>query len=127
MGDVRKLGGFAHNKLSPGWSSGWGFSLTRQTVVRRRDWLIDKKIGSVIRMRRLKLGLTQADLGPDFQKKRVIPRALAMTSAGFVKRWKICGRDPPRRHSWSWARINSATLSSVCSKVSAEQELVAVD
>jgi DNA-binding Xre family transcriptional regulator len=34
-----------------------------QTVVRRRDWLIDKKIGSVIRMRRLKLGLTQADLG----------------------------------------------------------------
>jgi transcriptional regulator with XRE-family HTH domain len=32
-------------------------------VVRRRDWLIDKKIGSVIRMRRLKLGLTQADLG----------------------------------------------------------------
>ena len=35
----------------------------RQTLVRRRDWLIDKKIGSVIRMRRLKLGLTQADLG----------------------------------------------------------------
>jgi transcriptional regulator with XRE-family HTH domain len=32
-------------------------------LVRRRDWLIDKKIGSVIRMRRLKLGLTQADLG----------------------------------------------------------------
>ena len=32
-------------------------------VVRRRDWLIDEKIGSVIRMRRLKLGLTQADLG----------------------------------------------------------------
>jgi DNA-binding XRE family transcriptional regulator len=32
-------------------------------VVRRRDWLIDKKIGSVIRMRRLELGLTQADLG----------------------------------------------------------------
>ena len=32
-------------------------------MVRRRDWLIDKKIGSVIRMRRLKLGLTQADLG----------------------------------------------------------------
>jgi hypothetical protein len=26
-----------------------------QTVVRRRDWLIDKKIGSMIRMRRLKL------------------------------------------------------------------------
>ena len=34
-----------------------------QTVVRRRDWLIDKKIGSVIRMRRLKLGLSQSDLG----------------------------------------------------------------
>ena len=32
-------------------------------MVRRRDWLIDKKIGSVICMRRLKLGLTQADLG----------------------------------------------------------------
>ena len=32
-------------------------------MVRRRDWLIDEKIGSVIRMRRLKLGLTQADLG----------------------------------------------------------------
>ena len=35
----------------------------RQTVVRRRDWLIDKKIGSVIRMRRVKLGLSQTDLG----------------------------------------------------------------
>jgi transcriptional regulator with XRE-family HTH domain len=32
-------------------------------VVRRRDWLIDKKIGSVIRMRRLKLGLNQTELG----------------------------------------------------------------
>jgi transcriptional regulator with XRE-family HTH domain len=32
-------------------------------VVRRRDWLIDKKIGSVIRMRRVKLGLRQTDLG----------------------------------------------------------------
>jgi transcriptional regulator with XRE-family HTH domain len=32
-------------------------------VVRRRDWLIDKKIGSVIRMRRVKLGLSQSDLG----------------------------------------------------------------
>ena len=32
-------------------------------MVRRRDWLIDKKIGSVIRMRRLKLGLSQSDLG----------------------------------------------------------------
>jgi len=32
-------------------------------LVRRRDWLIDKKIGSVIRMRRLKLGLSQSDLG----------------------------------------------------------------
>jgi hypothetical protein len=52
---------------------------------------------------------------------------LAVTSAGFVKRWKICGPDRPRRHSWSWARINSATLSSECSKVLAEQELVPVD
>jgi transcriptional regulator with XRE-family HTH domain len=32
-------------------------------VVRRRDWLIDKKIGAVIRMRRVKLGLSQSDLG----------------------------------------------------------------
>jgi transcriptional regulator with XRE-family HTH domain len=32
-------------------------------LVRRRDWLIDKKIGSVIRMRRLKLGVSQSDLG----------------------------------------------------------------
>ena len=32
-------------------------------MVRRRDRLIDKKIGSVIRMRRLKLGLSQTDLG----------------------------------------------------------------
>ena len=32
-------------------------------MVRRRDWLIDKKIGSVIRMRRVKLGLSQTDLG----------------------------------------------------------------
>jgi len=32
-------------------------------VVRRRDWLIDKKIGSVIRMRRVKLRLSQTDLG----------------------------------------------------------------
>ena len=32
-------------------------------LVRRRDWLIDKKIGSVIRMRRVKLGLSQSDLG----------------------------------------------------------------
>jgi transcriptional regulator with XRE-family HTH domain len=32
-------------------------------VARRRDWLIDKKIGSVIRMRRVKLRLSQTDLG----------------------------------------------------------------
>jgi transcriptional regulator with XRE-family HTH domain len=32
-------------------------------VVRRRDWPIDRKIGSVIRMRRLTLGLNQSDLG----------------------------------------------------------------
>ena len=32
-------------------------------MVRRRDWQIDKKIGSVIRMRRVKLGLSQTDLG----------------------------------------------------------------
>ncbi len=32
-------------------------------MVRRRDWLIDKKIGAVIRMRRVKLGLSQSDLG----------------------------------------------------------------
>ena len=32
-------------------------------VTRRRDHLIDKKIGSVIRMQRVKLGLSQTDLG----------------------------------------------------------------
>jgi transcriptional regulator with XRE-family HTH domain len=32
-------------------------------VARRRDFLIDAKIGSVIRMRRVKLGLSQTDLG----------------------------------------------------------------
>jgi transcriptional regulator with XRE-family HTH domain len=36
---------------------------TRHVVTRRRDHLIDKKIGSVIRMRRIKLGLSQTDLG----------------------------------------------------------------
>ena len=30
-------------------------------MARRRDWLIDKKIGAVIRMRRVKLGLSQTD------------------------------------------------------------------
>ena len=32
-------------------------------MARRRDFLIDAKIGSVIRMRRVKLGLSQTDLG----------------------------------------------------------------
>ena len=32
-------------------------------MTRRRDHLIDKKIGSVIRTRRVKLGLSQTDLG----------------------------------------------------------------
>ena len=32
-------------------------------MTRRRDHLIDKKIGSVIRMQRVKLGLKQTDLG----------------------------------------------------------------
>ena len=32
-------------------------------MARTRDWLIDKKIGSVIRTRRVKLGLSQSDLG----------------------------------------------------------------
>ena len=32
-------------------------------MVRRRDWLIDKKIGSVIRMRRVKLRMSQTELG----------------------------------------------------------------
>ena len=32
-------------------------------MARRRDRLIDKKIGSVIRMRRVKLGLSQTELG----------------------------------------------------------------
>ena len=32
-------------------------------MTRRRDHLIDKKIGSVIRMQRVKLGLSQTDLG----------------------------------------------------------------
>ena len=41
------------DKLSPGRRLGWGFSLRGAAVVRRRDWLIDKKIGSAIRMRRV--------------------------------------------------------------------------
>src|SRR3984885_11931588 len=32
-------------------------------MARRRDFLFDKKIGSVIRMQRVKLGLKQTDLG----------------------------------------------------------------
>ena len=32
-------------------------------MTRKRDHLIDKKIGSVIRMQRVKLGLSQSDLG----------------------------------------------------------------
>jgi transcriptional regulator with XRE-family HTH domain len=32
-------------------------------VARRRDMLIDKKIGSVIRMQRVKLGMSQTELG----------------------------------------------------------------
>ena len=61
---VRKLGGFAHNKLSPGHER-LGLFIDKAAGVRGRDWLIDKKIGSVIRMRRLKLGLSQTDLGND--------------------------------------------------------------
>jgi transcriptional regulator with XRE-family HTH domain len=32
-------------------------------MTRRRDHLIDKKIGSVIRMQRVKLGMSQMELG----------------------------------------------------------------
>ena len=32
-------------------------------MTRKRDSVIDKKIGSVIRMRRVKLGMSQSDLG----------------------------------------------------------------
>jgi transcriptional regulator with XRE-family HTH domain len=32
-------------------------------MTRRRDGLVDKKIGSVIRMQRVKLGMTQSELG----------------------------------------------------------------
>jgi transcriptional regulator with XRE-family HTH domain len=32
-------------------------------MARRRDFLVDKKIGSVIRMQRVKLGISQAELG----------------------------------------------------------------
>jgi hypothetical protein len=32
-------------------------------MTRRRDHLIDKKIGSVIRMQRVKLGMSQGELG----------------------------------------------------------------
>ena len=31
-------------------------------MARRRDFLVDKKIGSVIRMQRVKLGISQAEL-----------------------------------------------------------------
>jgi DNA-binding Xre family transcriptional regulator len=41
-----------------------GLFLTGDSAVaRRRNWLIDKKIGSVIRLRRVKLGLSQTELG----------------------------------------------------------------
>ena len=32
-------------------------------MARRRDFLVDKKIGSVIRMQRVNLGISQAELG----------------------------------------------------------------
>jgi transcriptional regulator with XRE-family HTH domain len=32
-------------------------------MARRRDFLVDKKIGSVIRVQRVKLGISQAELG----------------------------------------------------------------
>jgi DNA-binding XRE family transcriptional regulator len=35
----------------------------RGPVTRRRDHLIDKKIGSTIRMQRVKLGMNQSELG----------------------------------------------------------------
>ena len=38
-------------------------SVTKTVMSRRRDHLIDKKIGSVIRMKRVKLGMSQGELG----------------------------------------------------------------
>jgi transcriptional regulator with XRE-family HTH domain len=53
-------------QLSPGRRSyaGWGFSFdVEAAVARRRDFLIDKKIGSVIHMQRIKLRMSQTELG----------------------------------------------------------------
>ena len=48
-------------------------------MARRRDFLIDKKIGSVIRMQRVKLGMSQTELcdalGVTFQQIRKYERA----------------------------------------------------
>jgi len=51
--------------LKAPWFDGASLCRARQGTVktRRRDHLIDKKIGSVIRMRRVKLGMTQTELG----------------------------------------------------------------
>ena len=55
-------------------------------MVRRRDWLIDKKIGSVIRMQRAKLGLSQTKaLGVTFQQIQKYERGTnAVASTVFL-------------------------------------------
>jgi transcriptional regulator with XRE-family HTH domain len=50
--------------LSQSDNAGCGFFLEAEAVVARsRDLLVDKKIGSVIRMQRVKLGMSQTELG----------------------------------------------------------------
>jgi transcriptional regulator with XRE-family HTH domain len=89
-------------------------------VVRRRDWLIDKKIGSVIRMRRLKLGLNQTELGDalgvSFQQiqkyengtnavasTRIsdLCRTLEMTPNDLFDVSSKMGSDVPKLSSWT--------------------------
>ena len=49
--------------MRPGAPSYGGAFLSEVAMARRRDFLVDKKIGSVIRMQRVKLGISQAELG----------------------------------------------------------------
>jgi transcriptional regulator with XRE-family HTH domain len=52
------------SQLSPSrLRAGWGFYLTGGGGGRQRDLLIDKKIGSVIRIQRVKLKMSQSELG----------------------------------------------------------------
>jgi transcriptional regulator with XRE-family HTH domain len=47
----------------PWYRRAFAFVLGKGAAMRTRDHLVDKKIGSVIRMQRVKLGLSQTELG----------------------------------------------------------------